>query len=885
MANSFVRYTGNGSTTAYAIPFSYRVAGDLTVTINASATTAFTFNAAGTTLTFNTAPANASAIEIRRTTSQTSRLTDYSSGSVLTESDLDTDSTQAFFMGQEAIDDAADKIAIDSSDFQWNATSKRIKNVTDPTGAQDAATKNYLENTWLTTANKAALTTINSNIANINSVNSNASNINSAVSNASNINTVASNIANVNTVATDITKVIAVANDLAEAVSEIETVADDLNEATSEIDTVSNNIANVNTVGGISSNVTTVAGISSNVSTVAGVASNVSTVAGISADVSAVAGISGDVQAVENIAANVTTVANNNTNINTVAGVASNVTTVAGIASNVTNVAGKLSQLTLLGTSDAVSDMNVLGTSDVVNDMNVLGTSANVTAMNTLGTNTNVSNMSTLAGINGNITTVAGISSNVTTVAGISSAVTGVNNIASNITSVNSNSTNINTVAGAISNVNTVGGAIANVNTVASNISGVNSFGERYRISSSALTSSLNVGDLYFDTNANELKVYKSSGWAAAGSTVNGTSQRYHYDISGTPTTVSGADASGATLAYDAGFIDVFLNGVRMSTADITITSGTSVVFASALSNGDEVDIVAYGTFNVAAMNASNLNSGTVPDARITGAYTGITDLTTSGNLTVDTNTLFVNASTNTVGIGEASPLGKLHVKTADSGGSAQSTNDELVVEGSGDTGIQILGGSSNDCGIAFGDASDSNVGLMTYNHTSNYMRFKVNASEALRILNDGKVGIGESSPLGKLHIKTADSGGSANANADELILEGAGSGAGVGMGILSATDGFGYIVFGDSGGNAQGGIQYHNNGDSMRIYTNDAERMRIDSAGDVGIGTTNPLTQLHLKGGGANDSVGAPIITIQKRSGGAVDDGQTNRWNVVCYK
>ena len=60
MANSFVRYTGNASTTAFSIPFSYRSTGDLTVTISGSATTAFTLNAAGTTLTFNSAPANAS---------------------------------------------------------------------------------------------------------------------------------------------------------------------------------------------------------------------------------------------------------------------------------------------------------------------------------------------------------------------------------------------------------------------------------------------------------------------------------------------------------------------------------------------------------------------------------------------------------------------------------------------------------------------------------------------------------------------------------------------------------------------------------------------------------------------------------------------------------
>ena len=120
MANSFVRYTGNGSTTAYSISYSYRAAADLTVTINGVATTSYTLNSAGSTLTFDTAPANASSIEIRRKTSQTSRLTDYAAGSVLTENDLDTDSTQAFFMSQEAIDDASDVISLDNSDFQYN---------------------------------------------------------------------------------------------------------------------------------------------------------------------------------------------------------------------------------------------------------------------------------------------------------------------------------------------------------------------------------------------------------------------------------------------------------------------------------------------------------------------------------------------------------------------------------------------------------------------------------------------------------------------------------------------------------------------------------------------------------------------------------------------
>ena len=228
-----------------------------------------------------------------------------------------------------------------------------------------------------------------------------------------------------------------------------------------------------------------------------------------------------------------------------------------------------------------------------------------------------------------NIDTVAGISSNVTTVAGISSSVT----------SVASNSTNINTVGTNIANVNSVGSNIANVNTTAANITGVNSFGERYRVASSAPTSSLEVGDLYFDTTQNELKVYKSSGWSAAGSTINGTSARFNYVATSNQTTFTGADTAGNTLAYDAGFVDVYLNGSKLlNGTDVTVTSGNSVVLAVGATTGDIIDIVGFGTFNVAAINAANINSGTLAVAR---GGTGLGSIGSAGQA------LVVNAGAN----------------------------------------------------------------------------------------------------------------------------------------------------------------------------------------------------------------------------------------------
>ena len=175
----------------------------------------------------------------------------------------------------------------------------------------------------------------------------------------------------------------------------------------------------------------------------------------------------------------------------------------------------------------------------------------------------------------------------------------------------------MNTLA-AISGLDTLASNSANVTTVATNISGVNSFAERYRVASSAPSSSLDVGDLYFDTTANELKVYKSSGWAAAGSTVNGTSARFKYTASANQTTFTGSDDNGNTLAYDAGFIDCYLNGVKLvNGTDVTITSGTSVVLASGATAGDILDLVGFGTFNVAAIAATSITSGTLADARL----------------------------------------------------------------------------------------------------------------------------------------------------------------------------------------------------------------------------------------------------------------------------
>ncbi len=229
--NARVSYTADGNTGTFAITFSFIDSTHVKVFLDGVATTAFTVS--GSNVVMDSNPANAVVVMIKRETPTNARLVDFQDGSVLTESDLDKSADQNFFIAQEINDESQSALKLGVDDT-FDAQSKRIKNVADPTSAQDAVTKNYLETTFLTPTDKANINTV-----------AGISGLATLASNQTNVNTVATNIASVNAVATDIAKVI--------------TVADDLNEAVAEIDTVATNIANVNLVGSDIANVNTVA--------------------------------------------------------------------------------------------------------------------------------------------------------------------------------------------------------------------------------------------------------------------------------------------------------------------------------------------------------------------------------------------------------------------------------------------------------------------------------------------------------------------------------------------------------------------------------------------------------------------------------------------------
>jgi len=143
---------------------------------------------------------------------------------------------------------------------------------------------------------------------------------------------------------------------------------------------------------------------------------------------------------------------------------------------------------------------------------------------------------------------------------------------------------------------------------------------------------------------------------------------------------------------YTVGFVDVYLNGIRLVVADdFTATDGSTIILATPAASGDAVEVVAYGTFNVAnallksgdTMSGNLVVSGTTtmlsPVAIAnttgntfvvanTGAVTITGTLTASANINFDSGTFFVDGTNNRVGINSTSPLAPLSLYNASSG-------------------------------------------------------------------------------------------------------------------------------------------------------------------------------------------------------------------------
>ena len=432
-------------------------------------------------------------------------------------------------------------------------------------------------------------------------------------------------------------------------------------------------IANVNALADITANINTVAGIQANVTTVAGISSNVTSVANNASNINSAVSNATNINSAVSNATNINTVAGISSNVTTVAGISSNVTSVAGIASNVTTVAGKASLITsdfasgmslvtsdfvsdvntlavtdvindinLLATSDIVSDLNQLATSDIISDLNQLATSDIVSDLNTLAVSDVISDINTLATsdivTDLNLLATSDFVSDLNTMA----TTTNVNNLStvaganSNISSVAGSISDVNTVASANSNIGTVASAIANVNTVATNVAGVNSFADRYRVGSSEPTSSLDAGDLFFNTSTNELRAYNGSTFQATAPSAS--SQTNINIVAGEITAQEDLGSIANAVATSSGNN---INTVGSAIANVNTVAGISSNVTTVAGISSNVTSVAGIASNVTtvANNISGVNS-------FAERYRVASSAPTSS---LDAGDLYFNTSTNTL--------------------------------------------------------------------------------------------------------------------------------------------------------------------------------------------------------------------------------------------
>ena len=504
--------------------------------------------------------------------------------------------------------------------------------------------------------------------------------------------------------------------------ADIATLADiqDGTIATNSITIAASVAPQISTVAGIQASVITLDGINLDIVTVAGVSTNVTTVAGVSTHVATLGPIATDITTVSSNNTNVTTVATNINAVNTVASNINNINTVANdlleVVSEIETVANDLNEATseIEVVANNIANVNTVGTISG-NVTTVAGISSDVTAVaadaSDIGVvSTNIVNVNAVGSISGNVTTVAGISSDVTTVAGISADISTVAN--TDLTAVINNASNIATVGTNISSVNTVATNISSVTNVSNNISSVNSFSNQYTISATA-PSSANEGLLWFDTSTDTMKVYNGSSFQNAGSSVNGTSSR------GTFTATSGQTVF-TTTGYDSGFIDVYLNGVKLVVGtDVTATNGTTFTLTTGAAAGDIVEYIAYGTFELTSVytqSQSDARYAQLSGATFTGDVSG-TNVTLTGYLR-GPSTFTIDPAAHGDNTGTLVIAGNLQVDGTTT--TVNSTTMEVD-----DLNITVASGAANAAAAnGAGITVDGANATMTYNSTGDNWEF-----------------------------------------------------------------------------------------------------------------------------------------------------------------
>ena len=144
---------------------------------------------------------------------------------------------------------------------------------------------------------------------------------------------------------------------------------------------------------------------------------------------------------------------------------------------------------------------------------------------------------------------------------------------------------------------------------------------------------------------------------------------------------------------------------------------------------------------DITSLDAGLVISGSTSSDALRITQTGAGNaLVVEDSANPDSSPVVVDAS-GKVGIGTSSPSGKLHVTSASSGVTPNTTGDELFVEGSGNSGITIGSGTSSNGRLYFGDSGSATSGRVGYDHVDNSLYFGTNdVTEHMRIESDGGV-------------------------------------------------------------------------------------------------------------------------------------------------